>query len=260
MGAIAEEAISKSKGLLSIEHKDEIKQLLNYLQKRAQNAAQTATGAMIDSFRPKTADARIGYKSKAPESTNGSDGPGKYSRSASRLATDCCSNSLALEYSIFDEIRKDLKLKDNLESEACITKLDDYIELLYEDYPDKYKGTVQIFHLAIVFENMIVLANHETLNLALARLLREEGRKSIELATLIVAIFASLSRYSQFHFIITKYKVGALCLDLVHLELDKEEMLARDLTEIKSLANDLHRSLSTSSSFNSLFSSLHHWF
>ncbi len=83
--------------------------------------------------------------------------------------------------------------------DADINKLDEYIELLYEDLSDKIKGSWLILQLSKSSDNLIELTNNETLICALARVLREDGKKSLELAINIVFIFACFSNYSQFH-------------------------------------------------------------
>jgi hypothetical protein len=90
--------------------------------------------------------------------------------------------------------------------EAVIDKLDQYIELLYEDLADKIKASFLILKLSKNSENLIELTTNETLICALARVLREDGKKSLELAINIAFIFACFSNYSQFHSTISQVR------------------------------------------------------
>lgn len=79
-----------------------------------------------------------------------------------------------------------------------------------------------IVNLARQADNLIDLTGNETLLCALSRVLREDGKKSIELSLNIVQIFALFSNYSQFHPIISQYKVGATCFELIQWQIETE--------------------------------------
>ena len=147
--------------------------------------------------------------------------------------------------------RPDSDMKDT--EEAQIEKLDEYIELLYEELADKIKGSSLILKLSRNGDNLLELTENETLVCALARVLREDGKKSLELATNIVFVFASFSNYSQFHPTISRvsfyldltipdcpfglqFKVGSICFDLIECELCREDSWIRELNEKRSLA------------------------
>ncbi|CAG2114224.1 unnamed protein product, partial [Medioppia subpectinata] len=121
--------------------------------------------------------------------------------------------------------------------EAMIDKLDQYIELLYEELSDKIKGSFLILKLSKNSENLIELTTNETLICALARVLREDGKKSLELAINITFIFACFSNYSQFHSTISQFKVGSICFDLVECELAREDSWVQELNEKRVLAD-----------------------
>lgn len=53
---------------------------------------------------------------------------------------------------------------------------------------------------------------------ALARVLREDGKRSIDLTTNIITVFFSLSNFSQFHPLIMEQQIGALTMDIIDLE------------------------------------------
>lgn len=54
---------------------------------------------------------------------------------------------------------------------------------------------------------------------ALSRVLREDWKKNMDLATNIVYIFYCFSSYSQFHPVIIQCKIGSLCMELIDHEL-----------------------------------------
>ncbi|XP_064483666.1 kinesin-associated protein 3-like [Ornithodoros turicata] len=118
---------------------------------------------------------------------------------------------------------------------ASISKTESYVEMLYEDAADKVRGSALVLRLARNPENLGELCMNDTLLCALARVLREDGRKNMELATNIVYIFFCFSTFSQFHSVITEYKIGSVCMDLIDFEQRRHtqwrEDLARKATE-----------------------------
>lgn len=112
---------------------------------------------------------------------------------------------------------------------ASIRKIDEYIELLYEDLPDRIRGSALILQLARNPDNLEELQKNgtypsdifsirifdlcacssiaEAVLSALSRVLREDWRKSLDLSTNLIFTFFCFSTYSQFHGVITQYKV-----------------------------------------------------
>ncbi|KAJ9509067.1 hypothetical protein QJQ45_001546 [Haematococcus lacustris] len=125
---------------------------------------------------------------------------------------------------------------------AYVKQLDTYIEELYEeDMSHKVHATGMIAQLFRQTENFESLLSHETLLQTLARLMREEMKKSIDLCVNIVSVFFSISNFSQFHQIImdnqasccmaaavTTPTVGALTMDLIDLEIKRTEHRAAE--------------------------------
>ncbi|XP_039762835.1 kinesin-associated protein 3 [Pararge aegeria] len=104
---------------------------------------------------------------------------------------------------------------------AVLGRVDDYVELLYDDIPEKIKGSALILQLARNPDNLIELARNEALLSALSRVLREEWKRSIELSTNIVYTFFCFSTYIEFHSVIIQYKIGSLCMDVIDYELKR---------------------------------------
>jgi hypothetical protein len=127
-----------------------------------------------------------------------------------------------------------IQLQENkFEEEAYIEKLDDYISLLYEDMDDKIRSTRLLLQLVKVPENMEILLSDELFVSALARVLREDGKKSMELVTNIIYIFFCFSNYSIYHPIITAQKIGDMCLRIADQEINREKIWREDLENLK---------------------------
>ena len=97
----------------------------------------------------------------------------------------------------------------------------------------KLKASKQILTLARNPENLETLIHSETLLGALARVLREDWKKSTELATTIVYVFFCFSAFSNFHFSIIEHKVGGLCMQIIGFELQRTSQWQKDLDQKK---------------------------
>ncbi|KAM4654763.1 kinesin-associated protein 3 isoform 2-T2 [Amazona ochrocephala] len=121
---------------------------------------------------------------------------------------------------------------------ANINDMDEYIELLYEDIPDKVRGSALVLQLARNPDNLEELLINEAALGALARVLREDWKQSVELATNIIYIFFCFSSFSQFHGIITHYKIGALCMNIIDHELKRHELWQEELSKKKKAVDE----------------------
>ncbi|KAM9323165.1 kinesin-associated protein 3-like [Pholidichthys leucotaenia] len=116
-----------------------------------------------------------------------------------------------------------------LNEEACITRVDEYVELLYEGIPEKIRGSALILQLARNPDNLEELLHNEAALGALARVLREDWKQSVELATIIIYIFFCFSSFSQFHGVVSHYKIGALCMSIMEHELKRHDVWREEL-------------------------------
>uniref|UniRef100_A0A672Q451 Kinesin-associated protein 3-like n=1 Tax=Sinocyclocheilus grahami TaxID=75366 RepID=A0A672Q451_SINGR len=128
-----------------------------------------------------------------------------------------------------------------LDEEANINSIDDYIELLYEDIPEKIRGATLILHLARNPDNLEELLQNETALGALARVLREDWKQSVDLATTIIYVFFCFSSFSQFHGLITHYKIGVLCMSIIEHELKRYDLWQDELLKKKKVLDFLKR-------------------
>nr|XP_033503908.1 kinesin-associated protein 3a isoform X3 [Epinephelus lanceolatus] len=120
-----------------------------------------------------------------------------------------------------------------LDEEASISSIDEYVELLYEDIQEKIRGATLIFQLARNPDNLEELVQNETALGALARVLREDWKQSVDLATTIVYIFFCFSSFSQFHGLVTHFKIGALCMNIIEHELKRYDLWQDELQKKK---------------------------
>ena len=107
---------------------------------------------------------------------------------------------------------------------AHLEDVDDYLERLYdEDMAVKVDATLHVAALARRAENLDALADHPTLPQTLARVLREDGRRSVDLATNIVSVFFALSNFSQYHPLISQNQLGDMTMRVIDLEIKRTE-------------------------------------
>ncbi|XP_070765223.1 kinesin-associated protein 3a [Enoplosus armatus] len=120
-----------------------------------------------------------------------------------------------------------------LDEEASINSIDEYVELLYEDIQEKIRGATLIFQLARNPDNLEELIQNETALGALARVLREDWKQSVDLATTITSVFFCFSSFSQFHGLVTHFKIGALCMNIIEHELKRYGLWQDELQKKK---------------------------
>ncbi|XP_022608745.1 kinesin-associated protein 3-like [Seriola dumerili] len=120
-----------------------------------------------------------------------------------------------------------------LDEEASINSIDEYVELLYEDIQEKLRGATLIFQLARNPDNLEELIQNETALGALARVLREDWKQSVDLATTIIYVFFCFSSFSQFHGLVTHFKIGALCMNIIEHELKRYDLWQDELQKKK---------------------------
>ncbi|XP_041861743.1 kinesin-associated protein 3a isoform X2 [Melanotaenia boesemani] len=130
-----------------------------------------------------------------------------------------------------------------LDEEASISNIDEYVELLYEDIQEKIRGATLIFQLARNPDNLEELMENEAALGALARVLREECRQSVDLATTIIYVFFCFSSFSQFHGLVTHYKIGALCMNIIEHELKRFDLWQDELQKKKKAYEEFSENL-----------------
>lgn len=107
---------------------------------------------------------------------------------------------------------------------ADINDLDEYLEDLYDDnVATKARVAGQISKLAKRTEFLEELLSHTTLLGALTRVLREDGKRSMDLTIAVISVFFAFSNFSQFHEVIISNSVGDLTMRVLDLEMKRIE-------------------------------------
>ncbi|KAJ3343361.1 hypothetical protein HDU93_008726 [Gonapodya sp. JEL0774] len=116
---------------------------------------------------------------------------------------------------------------------VSLDRVPEYIELLYEDMPDKVAATRCLARLAAHPPNLAVLGANESLLSALSRVLRDDSRRSIDLATHIAVFFFHLSLYPTYHHLVTSNKIGDACVKLIEAERKRSEVWEQEGKEVR---------------------------
>jgi kinesin-associated protein 3 len=116
---------------------------------------------------------------------------------------------------------------------ADIHDLDRYIEMLYEDAVQQELATSCVLALARNQDNLGKIAADDVLFGILARLLRETGTKNAKLTSNVLYIFFLFSNFSEFHEILSMNQVGASCMKLIAVELDKAKKITYKMRQYR---------------------------
>ena len=235
---LCRDVIAQSEKLILPSQEEEVKKLLGYLKNRKSLPPKGITGSEIDKtgFRPRTVNpiAHSNSASLISRTQQNSAAANRLSYSASTQSMSSIQELIDYQ-AFFKQIENDFKESETIgkyysNERVSITQLNDYIDLLYEEMPRKLIGAINIFRLSLENENLSSLTVDESLLCALSRILREEGRKSNDLSSLILAFFCSLSFFKEFHPIIAKYKVGShTSSELIGSLFEKEAALYQQL-------------------------------
>jgi len=97
-------------------------------------------------------------------------------------------------------------------------------ENLYEDdVKDKARAAICIASLFRQAQHLEPLLSHATLLPTLARVLRDDGKRSVDLCVGIQSVWLVLSNFSQFHQLLVENQVGVLTIDILDLEIKRTE-------------------------------------
>jgi len=105
---------------------------------------------------------------------------------------------------------------------ARLEDLDQYVEELYEEKLEmRVRATAMISHLFRTPEHLPELLDHPALVGALARVLRDDWMKSIDLEIYIVSSFFAVSLWNNLHDRLVEHLVGKITIDVIDLELKR---------------------------------------
>lgn len=112
---------------------------------------------------------------------------------------------------------------------ASMHSVDDYIEELYEEDMDmKVQGARKLLRLCTEVPVLEQLADHSTLLGVLSRELRENAKRSYELAVAITGIFLIFANFSGFHAALSKYQCGEVTMHILEYETKRRHALQKD--------------------------------
>jgi len=109
-------------------------------------------------------------------------------------------------------------------------QVDDYADELYEENMEaKAYGARRLLRLCIEVHSLEEIWEHVTLLGVLSRELRENSKRSHELAVAIVGIFVCLAHFSQFHPVLSQHQCGDATLRVVEYEGKRVKALQKEL-------------------------------
>uniref|UniRef100_A0A0G4GJD9 Kinesin-associated protein 3 n=1 Tax=Chromera velia CCMP2878 TaxID=1169474 RepID=A0A0G4GJD9_9ALVE len=122
--------------------------------------------------------------------------------------------------------------------DASPDDLEDYIDKLYEEKTeDKVMGAKCLLRLSLETQNLELLVDHDSLVGILARVLREEGKKSTELAIAIAGCFLCWSHFSEFHEILRQNQCGDVTIRVLDFEAKRDRARVAEVKERKEQIN-----------------------
>jgi len=114
--------------------------------------------------------------------------------------------------------------------EARMDMVDEYADELYEENMEaKACGARRLLRLCIEVYSLEEISEHVTLLGVLSRELRENAKRSHELAVAIVGIFVCLAHFSQFHPVLSQHQCGDATLRVVEYEGKRVKALQKEL-------------------------------
>lgn len=112
--------------------------------------------------------------------------------------------------------------------------IDSYIDMLYEGEDDaryeKIRATEKILRLSCHVGNLEQLIQNHTLMGAISRVLAEEHKRSVELTYNITRVFLAFSNFIEMHGILSNYRVGSICVDIIVFEVKRSQHHEQNVT------------------------------
>ena len=92
----------------------------------------------------------------------------------------------------------------------------------------KVNATAKIAALAQRTDQLEPFLMHEALLGALARVLRDDGRRSVDLATNVLSVFFAFSHFSQLHQVISEHQVGDATMRLMETDFKRTDLREKE--------------------------------
>lgn len=114
--------------------------------------------------------------------------------------------------------------------EAILANVDEYADELYEEAMEaKAGGAQRLLRLCTEVRPLEEISEHPTLLGVLSRELRENAKRSHELAVAITGIFLCLAHFSQFHGALGRHQAGDATMRVVEFEGKRVKALQKEL-------------------------------
>jgi hypothetical protein len=115
---------------------------------------------------------------------------------------------------------------------ASYELFDKYVDMLYEDEQPKeqVKGARSLLFLLVDPDNIYnILAEKESQLSAIARTMKDEHKKKMELLIHLLAFFYSYSYYEEFHPMLASMSIGETCMNIIEFQYAKFIIRRNDL-------------------------------
>jgi hypothetical protein len=114
---------------------------------------------------------------------------------------------------------------------ANIQYLENYVDLFYEEkYEDKVRGARSLLFLLSDPNNMYYLVTQKKdMIKPIARTLKDEHKKNMELLIHLLAFFHSYSFYEEFHDLLIEHSIGETCMNIIEFQYAKYVIRKQDL-------------------------------
>ncbi|CAF1042219.1 unnamed protein product [Adineta steineri] len=153
---------------------------------------------------------------------------------------------------ISDELEQP-SIDTQINETASLNDIEDYAEMLYEGVADKIKGSALILQLARNPDNLSEIIQKESVLNVLTRVYKEEWSQSIELATNIVYIFFCFSSFTDFHLLVSQYRIGAQTMTIIEAETKKYNQWMDEISrEQKKKARDTRTNITIDNKYKVL--------
>mmetsp|Transcript_127751 Transcript_127751/g.238792 ORF Transcript_127751/g.238792 Transcript_127751/m.238792 type:complete len:804 (-) Transcript_127751:277-2688(-) len=114
--------------------------------------------------------------------------------------------------------------------EATFSNVDDYADELYEEKMEaKALGAQRLLRLCTEARHLESISEHSTLLGVLSRELRENAKRSHELAVAITGIFLCFAHFSQFHEVLVRHQCSDVTMRVVEYESKRRTVLQKEL-------------------------------
>lgn len=110
--------------------------------------------------------------------------------------------------------------------------IEDYVEALYEEEMDaKANGAQRVLRLCTNVQMLEDISEHSMLLGVLSRELRENAKRSHDMAIAITGIFVCLAHYTYFHPVLSRNNCGEVTMRIVEYESRRRALLHKDLKQ-----------------------------